>query len=81
MIPNIIAQLLLAVSLMNLFPSSGTTLNSATSWFATLPLAADRITPPTKTDLDSYGIVTSAETSSIPSSPTTFAPLAASPSS
>lgn len=61
MIPNVIAQLLLAVSLVNLFPSSGTTLNSATSWFATLPLSADRITPPTKTDLDSYGIVTSAE--------------------
>ncbi len=62
MIPQLITQLLLAASLVNLFPSPGTNFNSATSWFSTLPSssAADLPAPPTKTDLDSYGIVTSA---------------------
>jgi D-alanyl-D-alanine endopeptidase (penicillin-binding protein 7) len=80
MLPNLLSQLLLATSLINLFPVDGAALawqaasvatdaasyagpapiNFASSWFATLPLAADRLAPPIKIDLDSYGIVTTA---------------------
>lgn len=74
MIVKLIGQLLLATSVVNILPVDASALEwragvgsgempsvvSATSWFATLPLAADRVRPPTKIDLDSYGVVTSA---------------------
>lgn len=75
MIAKLLGQLLLASSLVRILPvdaaalewhagfGSGTSepVNTVSSWFATLPKAEDRIKTPTKIDLDSYGIVTSAQ--------------------
>lgn len=72
MILKLVGQLLLASSLVNLVPVDAATLEwragvsgevpvfTTPLRFATLPLAKDRIQPPKKVDLDSYGIVTSA---------------------
>lgn len=75
MIAKFLGQLLLASSVVQILPIDAASLewraghsesitepsNAASSWFATLPLAADRFTTPHKIDLDSYGIVTTAQ--------------------
>lgn len=75
MIAKLIGQLLMASSLVQILPVDAAALewragasdavhepvNAASSWFGTLPLAADRVIAPRKIDLDSYGIVTTAQ--------------------
>lgn len=74
MIGKIIGQLLLASSVMRVLPMDAASLEwragvtdapsdviSIQRLFATLPKAGDRAVPPRKTDPDSYGIVTDAQ--------------------
>ncbi|MBI1907875.1 D-alanyl-D-alanine carboxypeptidase [Candidatus Uhrbacteria bacterium] len=76
MIVKIVGQLLLATSVVHILPVDASSLAwqageaeagevrvaAATPWLATLPHAAARVVMPKKVDLDSYGIVTSAQT-------------------
>lgn len=74
MIGKVIGQFLLATSILRIMPVDAATLEwqagvtdtapqvmPVARMFASLPEAGDRATPPTKVDVDSYGIVTNAK--------------------